>query len=87
MSAASEDDRSTASAGENDEQLTLGARVWVYPETDAESLGVILDDLGEMSGLYVRVGANQIASPARRWAVALDDGTLVFVDGDQITAY
>jgi hypothetical protein len=38
-----------------------------------------------MPGLDVRVGANQIANPARRWAVALDDGTLVFADCDQIT--
>ena len=59
MSAASEDDRSTAGAGENDAQLAVGARVWVHPETDAESLGVIVEDFGEISCLGVHIGTNR----------------------------
>lgn len=32
----------------------------------------------------VDIGANHFADPARRWAVVLDAGTLVFVDTDQL---
>jgi len=31
-------------------------------------------------------GENHIVGPARRWAIALDAGGLVFVDSDQVTA-
>jgi hypothetical protein len=68
----------------NDAQQAVGARVWVHPETDAASLGVIVEDFGEISCLGVHIGTKQIAKPARRWAVVLDDGTLVFVDSHQI---
>jgi hypothetical protein len=85
MQAASDDAESTTGPGDAAAQEALGARVRVHAGTDAESLGVIVDDFGAMSGLYVRIGTNQLAVPARRWAVALDDGTLVFVDSDQIT--
>lgn len=85
MQAASDDDEITSGAGDADAQVTLGARVRVHPGTDTESAGVIVEDFGDMSGLGAAVGANQIAKLPRRWAVALDDGTLVFVDSDQIT--
>lgn len=86
MGATSDDAENTPDAGDQDTQFAVGARVRVHPGTDTESLGVILEDFGETSGLEVRVGANQIANAARRWAVALDDGTLVFVNSDEITA-
>jgi hypothetical protein len=86
MGAASDDAESIPDGGDKDTQLAVGARVRVHPGTDTESLGVIIEDFGEMYGLDVRVGANQIANAARRWAVALDDGTLVFVNSDQISA-
>lgn len=85
MHAISGDDKSTTGAGGADAQVTLGARVRVHPGSDVESFGVIIDDFGEMPDIEVGVGENQIAKPPRRWAVALDDGTLVFVDSDQIT--
>lgn len=84
MPAASEDDRSTAGVGENDAPLAVGARVRVHPGSDTESVGVIVEDFGEISCLGVHVETNQIAKPARRWAVVLDDGTLVFVDSHNI---
>jgi hypothetical protein len=34
----------------------------------------------------VDVGENHIVGAARRWAVALDAGGLVFVDSDQLAA-
>jgi hypothetical protein len=85
MQAISDDDQSTADVDDADAQLAIGARVRVYPGTDAESLGVIIDDFGEMPVLGELVGDNKIANPPRRWAVGLDDDTLVFVNSDQIT--
>jgi hypothetical protein len=84
MRAASGDDESTTAAGDADAQVAPGARVRVHPGTDAECLGVIIDDFGEMPDLGGRAGDNHIANPPRRWAVALDDDTLVFVHSDQI---
>jgi hypothetical protein len=46
MQAVSGDGDSTADADDVDAQLTLGARVRVHPGTDAESLGVIVEDFG-----------------------------------------
>jgi hypothetical protein len=34
----------------------------------------------------VDFGDNHMVGPARRWAVALDAGGLVFVDSDQLAA-
>jgi hypothetical protein len=39
-----------------------------------------------MPDLGPGVGRNQIANLPRRWAVALDDDTLVFMNSDQIAA-
>jgi hypothetical protein len=65
-------------------QVAVDTRVRVYPDTDAECLGVIVDDYGESAGYAVDIGENHIADPARRWAVQLDTGTLVFVDSDDV---
>jgi hypothetical protein len=54
------------------------------PGTDAESRGVIMEDFGEMTAQAVDIGGNHFADPARRWAVLLDAGTLVFADTDQL---
>jgi hypothetical protein len=64
----------------------VGARVLVYPNTDAESRGVVVDDFGDISGVDARVLVDQKAAAPRRWAVVLDDGSLVFANSDQITA-
>jgi hypothetical protein len=32
----------------------------------------------------VDIGGHHFADPARRWAVVLDAGTLVFIDTDQL---
>lgn len=69
---------------DGDPQLAVGTRVRVHPGTDAESCGVVVDDFGTASGHDVRIGASLIADAARRWAVVLDDGTLVFTDSEQI---
>ncbi|ORA11439.1 hypothetical protein BST14_18560 [Mycobacterium arosiense ATCC BAA-1401 = DSM 45069] len=64
--------------------LGVGSRVRVRPGTDAESLGVIVEDFGEMSLYGTQDTANQIGMVPRRWGIALDDGTLTFVDSDQL---
>jgi hypothetical protein len=65
-------------------QIAVDTRVRVYPGTDAECLGVVVDDYGESAGYAVDIGENHIADPARRWAVQLDTGSLVFVDSDDV---
>lgn len=68
----------------DDAHLALDRRVRVYPGTDAESRGIVVDDFGETAGCPVDIGENHIADPARRWAVLLDTGDLVFADSDQL---
>ena len=56
----------------------------MYPGTDAESRGVVVEDFGEIQAFGVDLGGQHFADPARRWAVALDTGGLVFVDSEQL---
>jgi hypothetical protein len=44
----------------------------------------VVEDFGETAGRGVDVAGIHIADPARRWAVVLDDGGLVFADSDQL---
>ena len=71
--------------GETDAHLAVNMRVRVYPGTDAECRGVIVEDFGELAGQAVDLGGIHI-DPARRWAVQLDAGTLVFVNTDHLVA-
>jgi hypothetical protein len=66
--------------------VNITARVCVFPSTDKEAHGVVVDDFGDTVGIPVEIGGNLIAGPARRWAVMLDDDNLVFVDSDQLVA-
>ena len=65
-------------------ELAVNSRVRFNPGTDSESLGVIVEDFGEMVAQSVDIGGEHFADPARRWAVVLDSGTLVFADTDQL---
>jgi hypothetical protein len=58
-------------------------RVRVYPGADAVSPGVIVEDFGELAGQAVDLGGCHTAA-ARRWAVQLDTGDLVFVNTDHL---
>ena len=69
-----------------DTGVAVNVRVRVYPGTDTEVRGSVVDDFGDTAGYAVDIGANHIADPARRWAVTLDTGDLVFVDSDQLVA-
>jgi hypothetical protein len=77
-----------AGAGEDTtpEGVTITARVCVFPSTEMEAHGVVVEDFGDGVGIPVEIGGDVIAGPARRWAVMLDDDNLVFVDSHQIVA-
>ncbi len=78
--------RGRGDSGETDGQLVVTMRVRVYPGTQDESRGVIVEDFGEMQAHAVDRGGQHFADPARRWAVQLDTGELVFVDTGQLVA-
>jgi hypothetical protein len=65
-------------------EASVNKRVRVYPDTETEVRGVIVEDFGDYAGQGVDIGTQHVADPARRWAVRLDDEELVFVDSDDI---
>ena len=67
-----------------DESVAVDMRVRVHPGTDAECRGVVVEDFGRASGHPVDIGTEHIADAARRWAVRLDTGSLVFTNSDQL---
>jgi len=77
-------DDTTSGEGDSSAGVGITTRVRVYPSSDHEAHGVIVDDFGESIGIPVEIGGNRIAGPARRWAVMLDDDNLVFVDSEDI---
>ena len=64
--------------------FAVGQRVWVYPASSDERCGVIVEDFGDQPGFAVAIGDTRIADASRRWAVTLDDGTLVFVNSTDL---
>jgi hypothetical protein len=68
-----------------DEHVSLGTAVRVYPDTAEEIAGVIIEDFGDGAGQAVQIGGHHIVDAARRWAVRLNNGSLVFVDGHDIS--
>jgi len=77
----------SGSAGDTgDSPVAVNARVRIYPGTDREVRGTVVEDFGDLAGHEVDIGENHIVGPARRWAVALDAGGLVFVDSDPLAA-
>jgi hypothetical protein len=67
-------------------QLGVDLPVRVYPETPDEQHGVVVEDFGDLAGISVEIAGNEIVGPARRWAVRLASGDVVFVDSDQLVA-
>ena len=77
----------SAMAGDTgDSSVAVNVRVRVHPGTDGEVRGTVVEDFGDLAGHAVDIGENRVVGPARRWAVALDAGGLVFVDSDQLAA-
>ncbi|OBF28202.1 hypothetical protein A5724_27630 [Mycobacterium sp. ACS1612] len=77
------DDQPGDKRDERDE-VTVGASVRVYPGSEQERLGVVVEDFGDSAGHSVDIGVHHIVNAARRWAVRLGDDTLVFVDSDDL---
>jgi len=69
--------------GEGEAEFTVDMPVLVYPESDAEKHGIVVEDFGDTVGQEVDIG-DRIIRPARRWAVQLETGELVFVDSEQL---
>ena len=79
--------RTSATAGDTgDSPVAVNVRVRVYPGTDGEVRGTVVEDFGDLAGQAVDIGEHHMVGPARRWAVALDAGGLVFVDSDKLAA-
>jgi hypothetical protein len=68
-----------------DQRISLGTAVRVYPDTAGEDAGVIVEDFGDSAGQAVQIGGHHIVDAARRWAVRLNNGSLVFVDDKDIS--
>jgi hypothetical protein len=66
------------------EDIAVDMRVRICPHTEAEARGVIVEGFGDTGGYGVDIGTHHIASPARRWAVQLDNGELVFFNSADI---
>jgi hypothetical protein len=66
--------------------IVVDSAVVVYPGTDREQRGVIVEDFGDSAGQSVDIADNHIADPARRWAVRTDSGELLFVDDENLAA-
>jgi hypothetical protein len=78
-------DASGTAGDTGDSRVAVNVRVRVYPGTDSEVGGTVVEDFGDLAGHAVDIG-DRVVDPARRWAVVLDAGGLVFVDSDQLVA-
>ncbi|MCX2932554.1 hypothetical protein ORI20_19970 [Mycobacterium sp. CVI_P3] len=78
--------KSAGKRADGEQSIAVDQRVRVYVDTDDEARGVVVEDFGDLAGHAVDLGDIHIADAARRWAVLLDTGTLVFVDSHQIAS-
>lgn len=71
----------TGEPGDHSDALAVGHRVRTVGD---ESLtGLIVEDFGDLAGAQVVIDADTTVR-SRRWAVALDDGRLVFLDDHEL---
>jgi hypothetical protein len=70
-----------AAADEDDRGLARGCRIRLTDGSNAT--GEIVEDFGTLAGTEVIIDADHTAR-SRRWAVALDDGRMMFVDDDAL---
>jgi hypothetical protein len=67
-------------------RFTVGSRVWYRDGTGGNHIarlpGTVVSDYGDEVAANAHLGRDW--APVRRWAVALDDGRLVFSDGDEL---
>ena len=72
--------------GGSERSVAVDAAVRVYPGTPREVHGIVVEDFGAMSGQAVDIGDHHIVDAARRWAVQLMDGNLIFVDDADVAS-
>jgi hypothetical protein len=75
-----------AASADSGGQIKVDAAVRVYPGTPREVRGFVVEDFGDAAGQSVDVGEHHIVDAARRWAVQLADGSLVFVDDGDVAS-
>jgi uncharacterized protein YcsI (UPF0317 family) len=68
------------------QRVAVWTSVRVYPGTERERIGVVVEDFGDTAGHPVHIGEQHIVEAARRWGVQLGDGDLVFVDSADLEA-
>jgi hypothetical protein len=78
--------RGGTAAGGGEQDVAVDAAVRVYPGTPREVHGIVVEDFGAMSGEAVDIGDHHIVDAARRWAVQLADGSLIFVDDGDLAS-
>ena len=66
---------------ERDHLLAVGSRV--HTTDDSHTTGLIVEDFGALAGAEVVVD-DKLTVRGRRWAVALDDGNLIFANSDEL---
>lgn len=66
-------------------EIAVGSVVLVYRGTDREQRGTVVEDFGDVAGQPVDVAEQHFADAARRWAVSLDNGELVFVNSESLS--
>ena len=68
--------------GDQSNTIAVGSRVQT---TDSPpKTGVVVEDFGDLAGEEVIIDRDHIAQ-SRRWAVILDDGSLVFRDAHSLS--
>jgi hypothetical protein len=77
-------DGRSAQDGSADNRIAVGVSVRLYPDTDRERLGVVVEDFGDSAGERVHIGEHHVVDAARRWAIRLADGDLVFADSSDL---
>jgi hypothetical protein len=75
-----------AASDDSSNGVKVDAAVRVYPGTPQEVHGFVVEDFGGISGQSVDIGEHHIVDAARRWAVRLADGSLVFVDDEDVAS-
>ncbi|MGW4335379.1 hypothetical protein ACWEK5_21535 [Rhodococcus koreensis] len=64
------------------DELAVGSRVLVRRNAGADVIGEVVADY---AALTESGGSGHEWAPAHRWAIALDDGRLIFADTDEVT--
>ena len=69
----------------SNDKFAVQMRVRVKIDGAKNGSGVIVEDYGDHAGYSVEVGDQHIVDAARRWAVLLDSGSLVFADDKHLS--